>query len=640
MNDTDRNELIHQAIQAEHRGRFDEARDLLRRAVQSAGPSLKLDASLRLGKLCIQGGPPCYGEAASVLAQARRQAEADCLPRQSALALHLLALLYYSQRSLDEAGRLLDESPVLRQTAASGPEAGQFFHYRGLIAAERGELANAERLYFRAYQVYQEIPHDPGLAEVGDSLANLLLGRGKSRAALKFAERSLQLKRKLGDRYGEAISLGTLGRIQLRLGRYAQARQAFADDLAIARELGDERGIGIMLNSLGEVALLQNDLPSAESHFRANLGADRGPFNACFAEMGLARFHLMAGQLAEVSSGISRLAGLVTQHKEFQNLEDELTGLRGALAWRQGDFSGGAELLHQAIDGLKQKHYPLDTIPFLHELRDLHQGQGTPEKAVAVMAEAYDLWSECGSERGVKDVEDWLRTVDQPALVRLALERHLPAPLVQDVLNGSLVPREPCIQRLTVLFCDLRDYTTLSERIPPATLVELLNEWFSEATRAIRRHGGLVDKFIGDAVMALFGVPDEREDAAADAVRAALEMCDALTSLNLRQQALGGPTLRIGIGIDTGEAVVGFIGSHLRQSYTAIGDLINTASRLEGATKDYGCDILISQSTWDGQEHYAVAETSFLGKVKVKGRQREVTVYLVRGLRHGVQQPS
>ena len=116
-----------------------------------------------------------------------------------------------------------------------------------------------------------------------------------------------------------------------------------------------------------------------------------------------------------------------------------------------------------------------------------------------------------------------------------------------DILNGRLVALEPRLQRLTVLFCDLRDYTTLSEAMPPGELVELLNEWFSEATRAVRRHGGIVDKFIGDAVMALFGVPDERDDAAADAVRAALDMRDALSALNLRQQVLGGPTLRIGV---------------------------------------------------------------------------------------------
>src|SRR5205823_3044666 len=133
----------------------------------------------------------------------------------------------------------------------------------------------------------------------------------------------------------------------------------------------------------------------------------------------------------------------------------------------------------------------------------------------------------------VADVEDWLRTVDRPSLVRLALERHLPPALVQDVLDGRLVSLRPRLQRLTVLFSDLRDFMTLSEQTSPVELVELLNEWFSEAARAIQRHGGLVDKYIGDAVMALFGVPDERDDAAADAVRAALEMRDALIALNL-----------------------------------------------------------------------------------------------------------
>ena len=118
-------------------------------------------------------------------------------------------------------------------------------------------------------------------------------------------------------------------------------------------------------------------------------------------------------------------------------------------------------------------------------------------------------------------------------------------------------------------------------------------------------------------------------------MRAALEMRDALAAMNLRQQALGGKEIRVGIGVDCGEAVVGFIGSHLRQSYTAIGDVVNTASRLEGATKEYHCDILISQSTFDDQQPYGVAETSFVGRLRVKGRQQEVPAYRVLGPRQG-----
>jgi class 3 adenylate cyclase len=342
---------------------------------------------------------------------------------------------------------------------------------------------------------------------------------------------------------------------------------------------------------------------------------------------------MASAELDQAERAFTELADLVAAQPTLAGMTHWLTGLRGALTSRRGDFASGAVLLHQAIDGLKGTGQPLETIPFLYELRDLYQAQGTLDKAVAVMADALDLWGECGSERGVADVEAWLRTVDRPSLVRLALERHLPPPLVQDVLDGKLVPREPRKQRLTVLFSDLRDYTTLAEKMEPGELVELLNDWFSEATRAVRRHGGLVDKFIGDAVMALFGVPDERPDAAADAVRAALDLREALAALNQRQQVLGGPTLRIGVGIDAGEAVVGFLGSHLRQSYTAIGDVVNTASRLEGVTKQHNCDIIISQAVQEEQEQYGVAKTTFLGKVAVKGRRQEVAVYQVDGLR-------
>ncbi len=631
MTETSVTELLHHALQAEHHGRFDEARALLRRACAAGEPPL--DAALRLARLCIQAGPAAHEEAEALLRDARSRAEQQGSPRLAITALHLLALLALHQQRVEDAARLLDESPALKQDAAPGPEVGQLFHYRGLVAAEHGDLANAERLFHRAYQLYREIHHVPGLGEVCDSLANLLLRRGKTRMALRFADHSLQHKRKAGDRYGEAVSLGTLGRIEQQLAHYDEARRHFEADLALARELDDARGVGIMLNSLGETALLQKDPAGAEKHFRDNLAAERSTINTFFAHGGLARTLLAQGRLDEAAAACDAMAAILAAHPDLHTLQDQWTGLQGAVAWRRGDLEGGMRQLREAIQILRSRQFPLDAIPLLYELRDLLQHCGAHSEAVGAMAEALDLWSECGSERGVRDVEDWLRTVDKPTLVRLALERHLPPQLVQDLLAGSLVAHAPRVQRLTVLFCDLRDYTTLSERIAPAELVELLNEWFSEATRAVRRHGGLVDKFIGDAVMALFGVPDERDDAAADAVRAALEMRDALAAMNLRQQVLGGPTLRIGIGIDTGEAVVGFIGSHLRQSYTAIGDLVNTASRLEGVTKQYHCDLLISQATQEGQAKFGVAETEFLGKVTVKGKQQEVAVYKVLGLR-------
>lgn len=370
---------------------------------------------------------------------------------------------------------------------------------------------------------------------------------------------------------------------------------------------------------------------------QANLADDRGLRNAAHALAGLARVHVAAGrldaaQLDAAQQTIQALADLVEGEPRIQELSATLQGLRGETAWRQGDQSRGEQLLHEAVAACRQRHADLETVPFLYELRDLYQQQGRTPEAVRVMAQALDLLSECGAERGVLDVEEWLRAVDSPALVRLALERHFSDYLVEGLLSGQLAQQPTRRQEITVLFSDLRNCTTLSERLPPEEVVEILNEWFTEATRAIRQHGGMVDKFIGDAVMALFGVLEPGDDAAADAVRAALAMRDALATLNLRSQALGGRTIHIGIGIHTGEAIVGFIGSHLRQSYTAIGDTVNTASRLESATKQYpGRDILFSEQT--AQRLQGAAETQFLGLEELKGKKEQVPVYQVLGRR-------
>ena len=628
-------ELLDQALKAERAGRFDEARDKLRQALASGETAETLDARLRLGRLLIYAGSPSYEEAESHLTTAQSLAEKAGLPRQTATAIHLRALLERHRGRYQEALRLLDASAVLKQSSAPGPETAQWFHYRGLILTDTGELINAERLYFRAYELYLEVHYAPGQAEVCDSLANLLLRLGKSRTALTFAKKSLELKRQIKDLLGEAITLGTLGRIYLLQARYPEARAAFAQNLAIATELNDQRGIGIMLNSLGEVALLQKDLGMAADYYRRSLEVCSGPYHIIHAHLGLARVHLAATRLDEAAASCDQAATLLEQHGSIHGLSDSLTGLRGGLAWRQGDAAQGERLLTQAIESLRQHDQPLDTIPLLYELRDLYQRQRQTVRAVKAMSQALELLSECGCEQGIDDAEEWLHQVDCPSLTRLALEQHLPDHVVEGILSGRLSRRVSHKQEVTVLFCDVRNYTTLSEGLPPEQVVELLNEWFTEATRAIRRHGGIVDKFIGDAVMALFGVPEPRADAAADAVRGALDMRDALSALNLRQRALGGQEFRIGIGIDTGEVVVGLIGSHLRQSYTAIGDTVNTASRLESATKNYpGCDILISERTQEGQQRLGVAETAFLGYESLKGKEQKVAVYQVRGSRN------
>lgn len=191
----------------------------------------------------------------------------------------------------------------------------------------------------------------------------------------------------------------------------------------------------------------------------------------------------------------------------------------------------------------------------------------------------------------------------------------------EDVLRAEVGSRE----HVTLLFSDIRDFTGISESMPPDRTVHMLNLYFSEWTDVIFKHDGTVDKFVGDAVMAVWGAPLRTADHAVKAVRAAREMIERLAEINAALAPEGYPALRIGIGINSGDAIIGNIGSERKLDYTAIGDAVNLASRLEALTKQYGCDILISESTFNllGEEFVC----NFVDRVKVRGKETPACVY-------------
>jgi len=183
---------------------------------------------------------------------------------------------------------------------------------------------------------------------------------------------------------------------------------------------------------------------------------------------------------------------------------------------------------------------------------------------------------------------------------------------------------------VTILFSDLRSFTSISERMDPQTLVGLLNEYFTEMVEAVLAEDGVVDKYIGDAIMVVFGAPAPEPNDALRAVRSAVGMRKALIRLNERLKARGVPALRTGIGIHTGEVVAGSIGHDEQRQYTVIGDAVNLASRLETATKDLGVNILISDHTYEIVKNDVVAKP--VKEITVKGRAQPVMTYEVLGL--------
>ncbi len=212
--------------------------------------------------------------------------------------------------------------------------------------------------------------------------------------------------------------------------------------------------------------------------------------------------------------------------------------------------------------------------------------------------------------------------------IRNIFQKYVPSDVIDRFFKNpeSMLKGEDRV--LAVMFSDIRSFTTISEGMKPDELVGALNAYFSIMVDIVMKHGGIVDKYIGDAIMAFFGAPVQHEDDAARAVRCALDMQEALRGFNREQAGSGRPEFRIGIGINYGPVTVGNIGSELKMDYTVIGDMVNLASRLESLTKVYRTGLLFSESV-----HAQVKgrlPCRLVDRVLVRGKTKVEHIYTAR----------
>ncbi|MES2414313.1 MAG: adenylate/guanylate cyclase domain-containing protein [Pseudomonadota bacterium] len=202
---------------------------------------------------------------------------------------------------------------------------------------------------------------------------------------------------------------------------------------------------------------------------------------------------------------------------------------------------------------------------------------------------------------------------------------YVPPELVDEMVKDpDSYSMKATTKELTVMFCDMRGFTKMSESMEPTQLQALLNSVFSRLTDLIRSNRGTIDKYMGDCVMAFWGAPVDTPDHASLAAKTALEMSSAIRKLNDEHRSNGLPEIGIGIGLNTGTMCVGDMGSDIRRSYTVIGDSVNLGSRLEGLSKTYGVDIVVSESTRRQANDFAWQE---LDKVRVKGKENAVAIF-------------
>jgi adenylate cyclase len=223
-----------------------------------------------------------------------------------------------------------------------------------------------------------------------------------------------------------------------------------------------------------------------------------------------------------------------------------------------------------------------------------------------------------------------VRSLREKEMIKRAFTRYVAREVVEEVLKDPehlMLSGER--REATVLFCDIRGFTTLSERLTPEQVVSLLNEFYTTAIETTFKHDGTLDKFLGDAVMCVFGAPIAHPDHAARAVKTAIDMRTALTELSKRRSMRGLDPFEVGIGVALGEVVAGTVGTEERMEYTVIGDSVNVAARLQGHAK--AGSILLSRRTYEAV--HDLVEAMSRGAMKVKGKEEEVEVYEVIGFR-------
>ncbi len=212
--------------------------------------------------------------------------------------------------------------------------------------------------------------------------------------------------------------------------------------------------------------------------------------------------------------------------------------------------------------------------------------------------------------------------------------QYVPPELVSEMAQDALaLSMRSDSREMTVLFSDVRDFTSISEKLSPEELTQLMNQFLTPLTEVIHRKRGTIDKYMGDAVMAFWGAPLDDEDHARHALEAALEMVATMKLLAQEFSARGLPDMKIGVGVNTGVMSVGNMGSQFRMAYTVLGDAVNLGSRLEGLTKQYGVQVICSDTTRKLVQDWVYRE---LDVVRVKGKDEPVAIFEPLGLRANI----
>lgn len=490
------------------------------------------------------------------------------------------------------------------------------------------------------------------MSRVFDTYGQLLVSQGYLNDAKTEFYKALKTKSLVGDDEGLAITNGNIGRLYMQLGDYERAIHFLMEDYKIIHRLEPEN-IVVMAQLLSTISRCQIKMKAFyqakienEKSFELNKKL-KNATGLAFNYLNYAEINLSLNMLDKAKQDILRAEDILKSKKVVRFLSENIRGkileLNARILYLDRKYDLSFRMFEKALN-IFHSEISITNIENAHLLRnfaDLANSFGDEEKAGQLYRRALRYLDASEDAIFRAEIEEELKKNHNDSWMLHSAGRYIGHEQIEFLLSqagkGSFVGEE---KEVIVLFSDIRGFTLLSEKLDPKKLIEVLNNFLTKMTKAIELYDGFIDKFIGDAVMAVFGLPVSKtggpNNDAERAVRAALLMKEELRRLNMNLSN-DLPELKIGIGLHAGRATVGLIGSPQKRSYTLIGDVVNTASRIEGMTKLLGVDILASDDLILKLERSDIIVNP-MGKYCPKGRKQFVEVSSISGIDDGGQE--
>jgi class 3 adenylate cyclase len=561
------------------------------------------------------------------------------------LLLNILIIATYNLKKFNKVVVQLQEYILKNEHELSLFDEGRFLQIRGFLAWRLdGFLFSAYQLLNKSLKILDQLKTKESfqyIARVHDTYGQILRSQGLTNDAKQEYENSLVFREKANDICGKALTLGNLGRLNMELGDYAKARQYLLKDLDIVTKQTNEPAEihAQLLNTLALCSIELDNLEEAGNFLKESYNINNSFNNSvglCFNYLAYANLSLNKNELNVALKNLKN-AQLISSKIDFpgflkKTIDGETNQLFAEIFYKKGEIDKSLEYFSLALDCYHSSSAisPLVKAKLLHGFAKASLLKNDSEKSNMLFRESLRHLDGTEDNKLRKLIEKELRNQNKDSWLLHTAGRFIGHNQIDFLLDeAGMKGFRGEKQNVVILFSDIRDFTSISEKFEPDKSIAFLNNYLGLMTKCIELNEGFIDKFIGDAIMAIFSAPNSNitnfNNSAENASIAALLMQTELERYNRNLQK-GFPKLKIGIGLHFGQVIAGLIGSPQKRSYTVIGDTVNTASRIEGMTKQLGANILITEDVYEK----FIDKNKFLlrplGKYKPKGRTKPINV--------------